>query len=117
MDSKLVVLYAKMAELTKPKCQACRAPMSCCDSMYCDMAIETAKASGEVLTHTGHKTLPMMGENGCVAPPHFRPLCTLHVCSINNLGFDPKDPAWTKEYFKLRAKIEKLDWTAISDGQ
>jgi hypothetical protein len=50
-----------------------------------------------------------MGPGGCVAPPHFRKLCTLHVCSINSLGFDPKDPRFTREYFILREQIEQLE--------
>ena len=69
------------------------------------MAIEIAAEKGVALTPTGHPELKLMGPNGCIAPPHLRPDCTLHVCSINSLGFDPKDPAFTKAYFKLRGAL------------
>jgi hypothetical protein len=104
----LVTLFQRMADLTKPKCETCRVPLSCCDSMYCDMAermIDEAGLSSEI-RKTEHASLPYMGPSGCVVPPHLRPLCTLHVCSINGFGFDPKDPAFTRRYFRLRDKIE-----------
>ena len=50
--------------------------------------------------------IPFVKDGKCVIPPHFRPLCTLHQCKINGLGFDPKDPKWTKKYFALREKLE-----------
>lgn len=104
---KLVVLYQKMADLTEPKCRECRAPWSCCSSEYCDAAIEMAAERGVVLASTGHPTLPLMGPKGCVAEPHLRPMCTLHVCSINGMGFDAKDSAFTKKYFALRDEIDR----------
>ena len=69
------------------------------------MAIALAAEDGVELTPTTHPTLKMMGTSGCIAPPHYRPLCTLHVCSINSLGFD-RDPEFNKSYFELRNKIE-----------
>ena len=111
MTEKEKKLWAKMAAMTAPLCAgkgpgACRAPHSCCDAMYCQMALELAAEIGEELKPTDHPRLPLMGPDGCIAPPHLRPLCTLHVCCINGLGFNPQDPAWTKRYFKLRAKLE-----------
>ena len=71
------------------------------------MAEEGALGEGVVLEATKHAKLKFMGPTGCVVPPHFRPLCTLHVCSINGMGFKPGDAKWTKQYFGLRAKIER----------
>jgi hypothetical protein len=110
MKKALIVLYQEMADLTLPKCKECRVPLSCCDSMYCDMAFAYAKAEGVNLERTNHPTLPLMGEKGCTAPPYLRPLCTLHVCSINSLGFDAKDLKWTNKYFALRERIDELEF-------
>lgn len=104
-DERLVDLYQQMAELTKPKCQSCRVPYSCCDAMYCRIPMRMHPE----LKPTGHPKLPLMGETGCIAKPHQRKLCTLHVCSINGLGFDPNDPEWTEKYFELRYQIEDTE--------
>lgn len=106
MSNKLEVLCQRMYEITNPKCKQCMVPLSCCHEMYCHLAATEIQAAGIQITTTGHPTLPYMGPTGCVVPPHLRPLCTVHVCSINSLGCDPKDHKFTKEYFKLRDKIE-----------
>jgi hypothetical protein len=105
----LIKLYEEMAGLTLLKCKECKIPLSCCDPVYCELAKETAIRAGVTIKETDHKTLPFMGENGCVVPPYLRPLCTLHTCTINSLGFDPKDLDWTNRYFKLREEIEELE--------
>ena len=46
-----------------------------------------------------------MGPKGCVVPPYLRPLCTLHDCQITNLGLDPEDSEYTKQYFDLRDEL------------
>jgi hypothetical protein len=108
VNEELKHLYKEMAELTQPECaNNCRCPMTCCSPEYCDMALERARQLGEVLEPTGHHRLPLMGPTGCVAAPHLRPNCTLHTCAVNNLGFKPGDPVWTKRYFKLRDAIEQ----------
>ena len=105
--AKLIQLYKQMSDLTQPICaNKCRAPQSCCDAMYCEMADFYAKEQGILLEKTNHPNLPFMGPQGCTVPPHLRPSCTLHVCCINSLGFMPGNPKWTKEYFKIRTKIE-----------
>lgn len=109
---KLINLYEKMAALTAPICanskgDGCRAIHSCCDAIYCEMAIERAKSVGIELAITDHPKLPLMGEGGCVAPAYLRPICTVHVCCINGFGFKPNDPEWTKEYFRLRRAIDR----------
>ena len=110
-SAKLIVLYQQMADLTAPECATvCRAPRSCCSPEYCAMAIDYAKRVWDtVLTPIQNQRLPLMGPSGCTAEPHLRPLCTIHTCAINGFGFKPNDQAWTKAYFKLRNKIERLD--------
>ena len=101
-----------MADLTAPQCAgigpgSCKLPHSCCSPEYCEMAIERAATLGEVLEVQRHDPrLPLMGPGGCVAAPHLRPLCTLHVCSINSLGFNPLDEEWTRKYSALRDKLK-----------
>jgi hypothetical protein len=58
-----------------------------------------------------HPKLPFLetkDKTACTVPPHLRPLCTLHHCGINGIGFKLGDPEWTKKYFDLRQKIEEL---------
>lgn len=116
-DKRLVKLYAEMSKLTSPECACtCRVPHSCCSPEYCDLAIEWAKKRWRVeLPRSNGKsargeTLPLMGPNGCIAEPHFRPICTIHTCQVNGLGFKPGDPKWTAKYFRLREKIESLEY-------
>ena len=114
VSDALVALYAEMAAHTRPECGQCRAPLSCCDATYCHMAINHAKDHYAVdLPVTGHPTLPLMGEGGCTAAPHFRPICTLHVCCITGLGFKPGDAPWTEKYFDLRDRINELNYGRV----
>jgi len=55
-----------------------------------------------------HGRLKFMGSNGCTVEPYLRPLCTLHTCEINGLGFKKNNWQWTEEYFALRERIELL---------
>ena len=74
--------------------------------MYCELAIEYAKELGEELKPGNtDPRLPLMGPYGCMAPPHLRPDCTLHVCCINSLGANLHDLDWTEKYFQVRAKL------------
>lgn len=112
VSSQLVVLFQQMSEMTRPECDKCRVPRSCCDSMYCECAEEVAREDwGVDLTplKTDHPTLPFMGPNGCVVAPHFRPLCTFHTCEMNGMGFKKNDLAWTEKYFELREQINDLE--------
>lgn len=97
MSEKLIALFKKMSEHTAPVCA----------KMYCSMAMELAAEQGIVLERTNHPRLPLMGADGCTAPPHLRPLCTLHVCCIGSFGFKPNDPGWTREYFRIRRAIDR----------
>jgi hypothetical protein len=108
----LIDAYKAMADFTAPLCGKCRgyqySPNRCCDKMHCQMTIATAKEEwGVDLSTTDHPELPLMGPTGCTAAPHYRPLCTLHNCDINNMGFT-LNSEWDKQYFILRAAINKL---------
>lgn len=110
---RLKKLFQELADLTNPLCGQCRAPYSCCSPEYCWMAIETAKESGETLTPIPGARVPLLGKNGCIAPPWFRPLCTFHLCSINSLGFIPGKPELTEQYFKIREEIDILSMQIV----
>lgn len=66
------------------------------------------------LPRTNHPTLPLMGRDGCTAPPHLRPMCTMHTCDIQAMGYKkPRDgeptiktDQWNQQYYDLRAEIE-----------
>ena len=115
-------LYQQMAEMTLPKCQECKVPFSCCSEEYCAIAEKSITEAGAVIPHQHHHPrLPYMGPNGCVVPPHLRPLCTMHTCNIASLGFERTgstvDLEWTERYFDLRDLIslksyERLDLLA-----
>ena len=108
--AKLIQAYSDMAKHTAPECaNNCRSPHSCCNANDCAMTAMFAKEDwGVDLKPTGHPTIPFMGPNGCVVEPHLRPLCTVHTCAISSFGFKPGDSAWTKQYFKLRNRIDVL---------
>ena len=109
IPQKLIDMYEQMSELTNPKCATCKPrPYSCCERMYCDLASETISEAGLYIEAIDEQELPYMRSEGCIVPPYLRPLCTMHTCSINAMGFD-KDMEWTKEYFKLRNKIDKME--------
>jgi len=112
MRVKLVELYQAMYSLTEPECACeCKIPRSCCSPEYCEMTISHAKERwGVELVRTAHARLPLMGDKGCVAAPHLRPMCTLHTCTINSLGFKPNDPEWNDKYFDLRGQIDALEY-------
>jgi len=106
MTKKEKTLWAEMAAMTMAKCRdTCHSMGSCCEGMYCDMAAEIMEKSGEKVPER-----PFVKDGMCVIPPHFRPLCSLHQCKISGLGFDPKDPKWTKKYFELREKLEEIGY-------
>ena len=108
-------LYQEMADLTRPECSgSCALPHSCCHARHCADTIQWAQERwGVTLVPTGHPTLPLMGEGGCVAAPHLRPICTVHTCDIASMGFKrlpQPDPQWTRQYFRLRGRIDRAEW-------
>jgi hypothetical protein len=61
---------------------------------------------------TEHPSLPFMGTNGCVVPPHLRPVCTIHTCDIGSIGSkrdDDSESTWTNRYFELRDAINDIE--------
>jgi hypothetical protein len=113
MTPKLIQLFREMADLTAPECaNACKVPHSCCSPEYCDMVEERVLEEGALLQPTGHPTLKFMGVDvngratGCVVEPYLRPLCTLHTCAVNGIGFKIGDDAWNRRYFELREIID-----------
>lgn len=85
LDSeKLKVLYQEIADLTLGLCrEGCRpkARWSCCHATHCEEAIWWAKTRWDVtLEPTGHPKLPLLGPFGCIAKPHHRPVCAVHIC-------------------------------------
>lgn len=113
----LVKFYQELAQLTAPKCRSgCAVGWSCCDSSYCYAAEEHARYWGVKLVKTANSQVPFLGRHGCVVSPHLRPMCTMHVCSINGLGFDP-DPIFTRRYFALRDIINTLEYYLMHHNQ
>ncbi len=115
---QLIALYKQLSELTAPECATvCRVPHSCCSSFDCQVAQTLAKE----LWYT--ELIPVAEEDrikpdvlflskskgGCIVEPHLRPHCTKHTCAVNSLGFKVGDKKWTRAYFQLRTKIERLE--------
>ena len=101
-----IALFAEMAELTKDQCASCRVPFLCCTEGQCEVTIAYAKETwGVDLEPTGHPRLQLLGEKGCIAAPHLRPLCTIHTCQIASSECGPTSE-WTDRYFALRREIE-----------
>jgi len=113
---KLKDLYREIAGMTAPLCAgkgkgACRSPHSCCEAMYCHISIEyTKEIYGVDLIPLEGTKLPFMGPNGCILEPHYRPMCSVHVCCINSIGANVHDMEWTEKYFKLREEIDLLEY-------
>lgn len=98
----------KIAELTMKICERrCISLGSCCSTEYCAIAIEEAKEFGlELQIFEGRLPLLNPDTKQCTAPPHVRPLCTLHQCDISNVGFVKDSKEDTKKYFLLRQEFE-----------
>ena len=108
---RLITLYKDIADLTLEHCkQTCKRMGSCCDPIYCHIAMQTAKEEyGLELQPTGNAIL-LLDENGsCTAPYHVRQMCSFHSCDINSLGYFKGDPERTEKYFTIRDEIELLE--------
>lgn len=113
---QLIEAYREMAEHTRNECgpEPCgnHTAFRCCDPVYCSDTIRYARRRwGITLTPTGHEHIPLMDPetNACTAPPHTRPICTVHVCAIAGMGTKRGDPEWTKRYYALRKAIDRLE--------
>ena len=118
---QLIVLYRELAELTLPKCHLCRAPMICCDPMYCKFAKERAAEWNVTLSEVElgqrpaqQKDLLFMGPTGCVVPPHLRPLCTAHVCE-QHLESN-QDSTFQQRFWELRDQINDLEYELLPES-
>lgn len=100
-------LWQQMADMTMDVCRKkCHRLGSCCEPMYCEIAKEYASGLGVELEETGNE-IPFLKDGKCVVPPHLRPMCTLHQCDINGVGFFKGDLPLTKKYFRLRERLER----------
>ena len=105
---EIIRLSKEMYEITRPKCGNCKLPFSCCDKRYCELSIEYAKKYWNVdLTPTDNEEFPLLGPDGCIAAPHLRPVCTVHVCEQNYV----RDEYYCEKYFELRDRLGE----ALSD--
>lgn len=106
----LKVLMKEMAELTLPECRdVCIIPLSCCDKMYCEIALHYAKRTYNIeLKPTSHPTLPFMSKSGCIVEPHMRPMCTVHTCAVQSIGWKINNNEWNETYWLLRNRIDDL---------
>jgi hypothetical protein len=118
MTERTIQLCRDMADLTNRECvTVCKPPISCCSPEYCEIAEQFAAEHGVTLQRlTDHPTLPFMGSTGCTVEPHWRPICTVHVCSINAFGFKPGHSKWTEKYFDLRSKIDEALFDEMEDS-
>jgi hypothetical protein len=102
-------LYDEMYELTRGRC-GCEGTgqhgCGCCATFHCIAAAQFAKEKyGVELTPTGHPVM-FMGATGCVVPPHLRPICTLHACTVTwGSGEFAGDPERTDKYKALKLEI------------
>jgi len=108
---RLVALYVELSLLTARECDAaCARPRSCCEARYCGLAIDHARTHWQIeLTETWHAALPLMGDDGCTAAPHLRPICTAHTCAVCAHGEKPGDEAWTARYRALTEEIGAIE--------
>jgi hypothetical protein len=113
---RLIEVYGEMAEHTRNECgpEPCdnHSAFRCCDPVYCNDTIQYARRRWDIeLTPTGHEHIPLMDPetNACTAPPHTRPICTVHTCAITGMGVKRSDPEWTRKYFVLREVIDRLE--------
>lgn len=96
-------LSQQMYLLTKGECdKGCRSKHGCCSVNNCLMAKEVAKSLNINLPEMiGNMYL---SEAGCILEPWQRPVCTIHVCGIANLG-TLGDYFKDEQYFRLREEM------------
>lgn len=117
LKDQLVGLYAELAALTRIECAGhCARPQTCCEERYCAAAIDFAKSHWQIeLQPTWHAALPLMGDDGCTAAPHLRPICSAHTCEICAYGAKRGDARWTERYYSLLSAIAEIEPIAFED--
>jgi hypothetical protein len=102
-----------MAELTYAKClDRCLILGDCCSQLYCHLAIENAEKDGVILKETNSRIPLLDDKNQCIAAPHHRGLCTLHMCE----KFFWDDREFKEKYFSLRDQIIKIEEDLFMEG-
>jgi hypothetical protein len=111
LRESLVADYQEMYELTRLECaEVCVRPGGCCHELFCTLTLRYARSRwGVELEPTAHPTLPLMGDTGCIAAPHLRPTCTVHVCEINDQGVRSEDTEWTERHAALQNRLEEAE--------
>lgn len=117
LRARLVALYAEVAALTEIECSgACERPRTCCEERYCLIAVDFAQSHWQIaLQPTWHPALPLMGDDGCTAAPHLRPICSAHTCEMCTHGEKRGDPSWTARYNDIMHAIGEIE-LAVFDG-
>jgi len=79
---ELIPLYAELAKVTRDECAEC--PGLCCHWYYCYLATRYAAEEWDIYIEVApHPSGRSLAETGpCPIPPHLRPICTLHHCSL-----------------------------------
>jgi hypothetical protein len=76
----LVDLYRQMAALTNSVCATCSPPYHCCEDAGCAQAMAWTETVEQVNLIADKTHLPFLEEDGCILPPHYRPLCSIWLC-------------------------------------
>ena len=117
MREQLKAAYQEMAEMTNAWCHKVCAGVRnggkigyCCDRIYCDSVREEAELWEEKVPRysprNGLLDRTLLRVNGsCGAPPHLRPLCTIHTCDHMRMPPDIHD-----QHCRLREKIATLHY-------
>lgn len=111
-------LLEKISKMTKRKCmENCRLLKElgaddnlCCSLFYCRLAKKRMEEAAFELRPINPfpadiwdftAPLPYLDkQKSCIVPPHFRPLCSLHICDSFLL-----DEEFAEEYFRLRGEL------------
>lgn len=114
----VIELYDKLARFTWEDCRLhCDTRFGCCHELFCELAIINARELwGVTLEPSGHPTIPLLGPEGCVAAPHFRPVCAAHCCEDNPTGLSGghRDRTWHLEYRTLKDYASKLETELVA---
>jgi len=108
---QLIQAYQEMADFTLADCRDyCKTAYSCCSAEYCKFTVDYAFEKYNIkLLPASNGPIPFIGPQGCVVPPYLRPVCTVHHCDINSVGFKKNCIEWTEKYYELRERISLLE--------